>query len=190
MRKIISFCLLFVLLLLLIILFPKKNENKDKNMKTIKVAEVTHSIFYTPQYVAIHKNFFKNNGIDIELILTPGADKVTAAVLSGDVEIGFCGPEATIYVYQSGEKDYLKTFAGLTKKDGSFLVSREYLPNFTLEDLYNIDRIPKGYYFVMGDNRNNSSDSRDYRIGLIKEDEIVGTTRIRLFPFNKIGKFN
>lgn len=62
--------------------------------------------------------------------------------------------------------------------------------NFSLENLYNIDQIPDGYYFVMGDNRNNSMDSRDYRVGLIKESDIVGTTTIRLFPFNKIGKFN
>ena len=101
----------------------------------MRIAEVTHSIFYAPQYVAISEGFFEDEGIDVELILTPGADKVTAAVLSGDVEIGFCGPEATIYVYQSGEKDYLKTFAQLTKKDGSFLVSREKIDNFKIEDI-------------------------------------------------------
>lgn len=101
----------------------------------MRVAEVTHSIFYTPQYAAISEGYFKDEGIDVELILTPGADKVTASVLSGDVEIGFCGPEATIYVYQSGEKDYLKTFAQLTKKDGSFLVSRNKIDNFTVNDL-------------------------------------------------------
>lgn len=127
-KKIIIFCLLFLILILLLI-FPKNKSNK------LRVAEVTHSIFYTPQYVAIHKGYFKNNGIDIELILTPGADKVTAAVLSGDVDIGFSGIEATIYVYQSGEKDYLKTFAQLTKKDGSFLVSREKIDNFKISDL-------------------------------------------------------
>ena len=99
------------------------------------VAEVTHSIFYTPQYAAISEGYFTDEGIDIELILTPGADKVTASVLSGDVEIGFCGPEATIYVYQSGESDYLKTFAQLTKKDGSFLVSRTKIDNFKVNDL-------------------------------------------------------
>ena len=62
--------------------------------------------------------------------------------------------------------------------------------NFNLDELYNIDKIPEGYYFVMGDNRVNSSDSRDYRVGLIKKSEIVGTTTIRLFPFNKIWKFD
>ncbi len=129
-KRIILFILLFLLLILLIIIFPKKKTNNK-----IRVAEVTHSIFYTPQYVAIHKGYFKDEGLDVELILTPGADKVTASVLSKDVEIGFCGPEATIYVYQSGEKDYLKTFAQLTKKDGSFLVSRNKIDNFTVKDL-------------------------------------------------------
>lgn len=64
-----------------------------------------------------------------------GADKVTAAVLSGDVQIGFCGSEATIYVYNGGEKDYLVNFAGLTKRDGSFLVSRKDIKNFKVKDL-------------------------------------------------------
>ena len=130
MKKSISICLLFLLLVFIFILFPNKKDNNK-----LKVAEVTHSIFYTPQYVALHNNYFKDEGLDVELILVPGADKVTAAVLSNDVDIGFCGPEATIYVYQSGEKDYLKTFAQLTKKDGSFLVSRNKIDNFKVNDL-------------------------------------------------------
>ena len=60
------------------------------------VAEVAHSIFYAPQYAAINNGYFKDEGLDIELILTPGADKVAAAVLSGDVDIGFSGSEVTI----------------------------------------------------------------------------------------------
>ena len=99
------------------------------------VAEVAHSIFYAPQYLAINEGYFEEEGLNIELILTPGADKVMAAVLSNDVDIGFSGSEATIYVYQNGEKDYIQTFAGLTQKDGSFLVSREKYDNFTLNDL-------------------------------------------------------
>ncbi len=132
MKKRIVILGLLILILLTYFIFFKKD---DKQNKKLRIAEVTHSIFYTPQYVALSEGYFKDEGLDVELILTPGADKVTASVLSGDVEIGFCGPEATIYVYQSGEKDYLKTFAQLTKKDGSFIVSRNKIDNFKPSDL-------------------------------------------------------
>ena len=69
-----------------------------------------------------------------ELILTPGADKVATSVISGDTQIGFAGPESAIYVYEGKEEDYLVTFAGLTKRDGQFIVSRN--KDFKLEDLY------------------------------------------------------
>ena len=75
--------------------------------------------------MAIEEGYFKDEGLDIDLILTPGADKVTSAVLSKDVDIGFCGSEASIYVYNSDNEDYIVSFAGLTKRDGAFLVSRE-----------------------------------------------------------------
>ncbi len=71
----------------------------------------------------------------VDLILTSGADKVTAALLSGDAQIGLSGSEATIYVYNGGEKDYLKTFSQLTQKDGTFLVSREKYDNFKITDV-------------------------------------------------------
>ncbi len=116
--------------------FIFKGESKDNGELTkVKVGEVTHSVFYTPQYVAHALGYFEDEGLDVELLLTAGADKVTAAVLSGDVQIGFCGSEATIYIYQQGEKDYLVNFGALTKRDGSFLVSRENIKDFTVEDL-------------------------------------------------------
>lgn len=110
---------------------PKESDNLTK----INLAEVSHTIFYAPQYAAIQNGYFKEEGIEINLILTPGADKVAAALLSKDADIGLSGSEATIYVYNGGEQDYLKTFAQLTQKDGSFLVSRTPIENFTLEDL-------------------------------------------------------
>ena len=115
------------------LLIPKKESNNE--LVKVKVAEVAHSIFYAPQYVALNNGYFKDLGLDVELILTPGADKVTASVLSGDAQIGFSGSEACIYVYNAKEKDYLKTFAQVTQKDGSFIVSREKIDNFTLDDL-------------------------------------------------------
>lgn len=108
---------------------------EDDNLTTINLAEVSHTIFYAPQYAAIQNGYFEEEGMEINLILTPGADKVAAAFLSKDADIGLSGSEATIYVYNGGEQDYLKTFAQLTQKDGSFLVSRTPIENFTLEDL-------------------------------------------------------
>lgn len=108
----------------------------DKNLDKVRLAEVTHSMFYAPLYVAIENGYFEEEGIDLELILTSGADKVSAAVLSGDVQIGFAGPESAIYVYENGEEDYLVTFAGLTKRDGQFIVAREKIEGFNIEDLY------------------------------------------------------
>ena len=137
MKKIVYsiICVLILLLIGLMFLLDLNKGDNKKDLEKIRVAEVAHTVFYAPQYAAISQGFFEEEGLDVELILTPGADKVTAAVLSGDVEIGFSGSEACIYVYNAGEKDYLKTFAQLTKKDGSFLVSREKNDNFKIEDL-------------------------------------------------------
>ena len=131
MKKYFIYFLIFIIFISLF--FIIKNKNTDKDLNKIRVAEVTHSLFYTPFYIAIENGYFEEEGIDLELILTPGADKVAAAVLSNDVEIGFAGPEATIYVYNNNEEDYLQSFAGLTKKDGQFIVSRN--KEFKLEDL-------------------------------------------------------
>ena len=110
-------------------------DNKS-DLKKVRLAEVTHSIFYAPLYVALENGYFMQEGLDIELILTSGADKVSAAVLSNTVEIGFAGPESAIYIYENGEKDYLVTFAGLTKRDGQFIVSRKKIDDFVIEDMY------------------------------------------------------
>lgn len=99
MKKIIYsiICIVIIgLISLLFILDLNKSDTKNDNLKKIRVAEVAHTIFYAPQYAAINQGFFEEEGLDVELILTPGADKVTAAVLSGDVEIGFSGSEACI----------------------------------------------------------------------------------------------
>lgn len=126
---------LLILIVLIITSFLFLFNNDRSGLKKIKVAEVTHSVFYTPQYLAHALGYFSDEGLDVEIILTPGADKVTAAVLSGDVQIGFCGSEATIYVYNGGENDYLVNFAGLTKRDGSFIVSRKKIDNFGISML-------------------------------------------------------
>jgi len=101
----------------------------------IKVNEVTHSVFYAPFYLADSLGYFAEEDITIELTNGGGADKVMSAVLSGDADIGFCGPEAALYVLVGGSTDVPTVFGQLTKRDGSFLVSRVPEPNFTWENL-------------------------------------------------------
>ncbi len=129
----LCFLLIFVISSSFLFDFSKKKETVP--LEKITLAEVAHTIFYAPMYVSIEKGYFEDYGIDVELILTSGADKVVSALLSGDAQIGLSGSEATIYVYNGGEKDYLKTFAQLTQKDGSFLVSRKKYDSFQLSDL-------------------------------------------------------
>ena len=104
-------------------------------MTHITVSEVTHSVFYAPQYAAIKLGYFEEEGLDVELINGQGADKVMTAVISGQVDIGLAGPEATIYVYNEGKEDYAQVFAQLTKRDGSFIMGREADEDFSYEKL-------------------------------------------------------
>lgn len=125
-----------------IISINRNNAANDSGIKVVKVNEVTRSVFYAPQYVAISLGYFKENNIEIELTTGQGADNVMTAVLSGQSDIGFAGPEAAIYVYNEGKTDYTQVFAQMTKKDGSFLVSRDYTENFNWEDLRGKTVIP------------------------------------------------
>ena len=129
MKKLFLIIIICIILLISLILIFKKDK-KQENYTTLKVGEVTHSVFYAPFYVAIEKGYFKEEGLKLDVSMISGANNVTAAVLSGDIDIGFCGPEATIYVYNGGENDYIRSFAGLTKRDGQFLVSRNKIKDF------------------------------------------------------------
>ena len=105
------------------------------NLTKIKVNEVTHSVFYAPLYLADSLGYFKEEGLKIQLTNGGGADAVMASILSGDSDIGFCGPEAAIYVAIGGTNDQPTVFAQLTKRDGSFLVGRKEEPNFDWSSL-------------------------------------------------------
>jgi len=115
----------FVAMLLMVLMVLTFSTNSQAEETLVKVSEVTHSVFYAPQYVAINLGMFEKHGIKIDLVNSQGADKVMTAVLSGQVDIGFAGPEASIYVYLQGKEDYPQVFAQLTQRDGSFLVGRE-----------------------------------------------------------------
>ena len=128
MKKIICFLIISILSILIV--------GCDKNkLENIELAEVTHSIFYAPLYVAISEGYFEEEGLKINLVNAGGADKVMSALLSKESNIGLAGPESTIYVYNNGQDNYMVNFAQLTKRDGSFIVGREKEENFTLKSL-------------------------------------------------------
>lgn len=107
----------------------------DKKLTTIRLNEVAHSIFYAPQYVAIEKGYFEDEGIALELVNGMGADNVMTAVVSGEADVGFMGSESSIYVYQEGAKDYIVNFAQLTNRAGNFLVAKKADDSFQWTDL-------------------------------------------------------
>ena len=101
----------------------------------VTLNEVAHSVFYAPMYVAIEEGYFEEEGLDVTLVTGFGADKTMTALLSGEADIGFMGPESTIYTYQGGMEDYAVNFAQLTQRAGNFLVGRTPDENFTFADL-------------------------------------------------------
>lgn len=124
-----------IITLCLAIAFPLSIAGCKKDDKVIRINEVTHSVFYAPMYLADALGYFEDEGIEIELTNGGGADNTMAAVLSGAADIGFCGPEAVVYVVIGGSNDSPKVFGQLTKRDGSFLVGRTAQPDFEWSDL-------------------------------------------------------
>ena len=138
LKKLISLTSSLALSSLLLTGCTSTNEQaktEEKKLDNVTIAEVTHSVFYAPQYAAVTQGFFEDEGIKIEILNTQGADKTMAALISGEAQVGLMGPEASIYVYNQGSENYAVNFAQLTKRDGSFLIAREEMPNFKYEDL-------------------------------------------------------
>ena len=144
MKKYITIIIVLVVIIVAgIFTFLYVNEDKsDEKLTKIRVNEVTRSVFYAPQYVAISQGFFEKQNIEIELTTGQGADKTMTAVLADQCDIGFAGPEASIYVYNEGKEDYTQVIAQMTKKDGSFLVSRKDEKDFDWKNLKGTTVIP------------------------------------------------
>ncbi len=135
MKKITKFISAALSACLFLLPFSACKDKEKEGMKTLQINEVTHSVFYAPLYLAESLGYFAEENIKIELTNGGGADNVMSAVLSGDADIGFCGPEAALYVLIGGSNDVPTVFGQLTKRDGSFLVSRTPEPNFQWTDL-------------------------------------------------------
>ena len=144
MKKIIIpiVCIVIIAAIVITVILVNNKPEEQAELTTIQLNEVTRSVFYAPQYVAIANGFFEEEGLEIEMTTGQGADKVMTAILAGQSDIGLCGPEASIYVYNEGREDYVEVFAQLTKRDGSFLVSKNPTDNFSWNDLKGKTVIP------------------------------------------------
>ena len=144
MKKIIIpiVCIVIIAAIVITVILVNNKPEEQAELTTIQLNEVTRSVFYAPQYVAIANGFFEEEGLAIEMTTGQGADKVMTAILAGQSDIGLCGPEASIYVYNEGREDYVEVFAQLTKRDGSFLVSKNPTDNFSWNDLKGKTVIP------------------------------------------------
>lgn len=141
-RLLLTIAVIVLIIIIGIIIAIATSNPESADLQTINVSEVTRSVFYSPQYVAIQKGFFEKYGMKIELTTGQGADAVMTSVLSNQVDIGFAGPEASIYVYNEGKEDHTEVFAQLTKRDGSFLVSKTKTDNFNWNDVKGKTVIP------------------------------------------------
>jgi NitT/TauT family transport system substrate-binding protein len=132
----ISFSLLLISVLMISLAACNSDSGtKTKKLEKVRIAEVTRSIFYAPQYVALAKGFFKDEGLDVTLTTTPGGDKTMTTLLSGGADIALVGSETSIYVYAQGSNDPVINFAQLTQTDGTFLVARNKIDNFSWDML-------------------------------------------------------
>ncbi len=122
-------------LLLMIMVFSSFCGCKENTPNVLKVNEVTHSIFYAPFYAAIELGYFKEKGIEIELTNGGGSDKSMTALITGQADIGFMGPETAVYVYNEGQEDYPVVIAQVTQRDGSFLVGKAPDTEFSWDKL-------------------------------------------------------
>ena len=141
-KIVLVLAIVLIAIVVTIVVIKCQTGNNQNTLQTINVSEVTRSVFYAPQYVAINNGYFEERGLEIELSTGQGADAVMTSVLANQVEIGFAGPEASIYVYNEGKEDYTEVFAQLTKKDGSLLISRTDEENFSWENLKGKTVIP------------------------------------------------
>lgn len=110
---------------------------KKSKLTTIRLNEVTHSIFYAPLYLAINLGYMEDEGIKIELTNGGGSNISMSALLSNSADVALLGPETLVYVVKEGSTDHPMVFGQLTKRDGSFLIGRNPVSNFNWLDLAN-----------------------------------------------------
>ena len=124
-----------ILLALLVLLLPFACKSEQTGAVTLQLHEVTRSVFYAPQYIALSLGFFEQEGLHVEITTSGGSEKAMTALLSGEADLCLAGPETGVYVMNEGKEDHPVIVGQLTKRDGSFLIAREPSEPFSWDDL-------------------------------------------------------
>lgn len=134
MKRVVALFLSLIMLSGILLLFPACSGKKD-GLRKIVLNEVTRSVFYAPLYVADSKGFFKEEGLELEIVTGGGSDASMTALLAGEADFALMGPETGVYVVNEGKEDHPMIIGQLTKRDGSFLLGREKTESFSWDML-------------------------------------------------------
>ena len=129
---------ILIVLAVLLVILPLACKPAEKETVTLELHEVTRSVFYAPQYIAMSLGYFEEEGLHVEITTSGGSEKAMTALLSGDADLCLAGPETGVYVMNEGKDDHPVIVGQLTKRDGSFLIARAPSDHFSWNDLIGI----------------------------------------------------
>ncbi len=126
---------ILIVLTIALMLLPLACRSNESETVALELHEVTRSVFYAPQYIAMSLGYFEEEGLHVEITTSGGSEKAMTALLSGDADLCLAGPETGVYVMNEGKEDHPVIVGQLTKRDGSFLIAREPAEQFSWDDL-------------------------------------------------------
>ena len=137
---------------------------------------IAFNLFYTPQRGDIV--VLQADKLSPDRGNTYGEPIIKRVIAVGGDTVKFDFDKGEVYLKKAGESEFQ-----LLQED--YILEKTLRPESCISGReYEVD---EGYVFVMGDNRNNSTDSRDYRVGMVDTDYIMGKAVFRFLPFDSIG---
>lgn len=151
-----------------------KGHSMEKTLSDSQVV-VMSNMFYTPaqgDIVVIQQNGGYFETPIVKRVIATGGQTLSIDFEKWEVKVDGNVIDESSYVYF---------------RNTSMDVEEYYSVYDAYLDANGVMTVPEGYLFVMGDNRNESSDSRSIYVGFVRESEVLGKVIFRMFPINKIG---
>jgi NitT/TauT family transport system substrate-binding protein len=104
-------------------------------MDTIRIVQRFHSLFYTPQFVALHLGVLEQEGLRVDLTTAASGAALSAMLLRGEADLGLSGPIRTLELAERGSGARLISLIEVNSRDGFFLLGHGPQPRFQWADL-------------------------------------------------------